>query len=151
MSKNKIPDELSGKCHIIIHSATTAAASFGAIPIPIADAIPIGAVQISMVVALGKVFGLTIGKATAEAIIGASTAATVGRFTATQLSKPIPGLGSAVGAVTAAAITEALGWAVAYDFYRVSVGESPEKVVKAVGVGIDYFNKAGKVYKKGGG
>lgn len=146
--KTKIPDELSAKCHAIIHTAAVTSAAAGAIPIPVADALPIGAVQITMIISLGKVFGHTIGKSTAEAIVGVSTASTVGRFTAAQLLKIVPGIGSVVGAGTAAVLTETLGWIVAKDFYKLSVGKSPEKLTKAISSTIDYFNKANKLYKK---
>ena len=65
MGKSKVhmPKELEKKCHIAIHSATTAAAAAGAIPIPMSDAIPITAAQVAMIISLGKVwnFIITIG------------------------------------------------------------------------------------------
>ena len=54
MSKTKMPKDLESKCKIAIHTATTAAATAGALPIPIADTIPITAAQVTMIVALGK-------------------------------------------------------------------------------------------------
>ena len=38
-SKVRMPKELEKKCHIAIHTATTAAAAAGAIPIPMSDAV----------------------------------------------------------------------------------------------------------------
>lgn len=38
--------------------------------------------------------------------------------------------GAVVGATTAATLTEALGWIVADDFYRMSNGEEPENIVE---------------------
>ena len=38
-----------------------------------------------------------------------------------------------MGATTAATLTEALGWIVADDFYRMSKGEEPENIVETAG------------------
>lgn len=146
MSKSKVrmPKELGKKCHIAIHTATTAAAAAGAIPIPIADAIPITATQIGMVIALGKVFDITLSETVAKSLIGASITPQAGRTVASGLLKMIPGAGTVaggvIGASTAAAITEALGWAVADDFYRMSQGEDPENIVETVGEIKNAFN-----------
>jgi uncharacterized protein (DUF697 family) len=139
-----MPEDLVGKCHVVIHSAATAAGAAGAIPLPFADALPIGAVQIAMIMSLGKVFDLTIGRSMAESIAGVGLATTTGRFVVSNLLKAVPGLGSVVGAATAVAITEALGWMLADDFYRISVGEKPEKIVKAAG---DVYNHLIKIKK----
>ena len=50
-----------------------------------------------------------------------------------NILKCIPGggvAGAVVGATTAATLTEALGWIVADDFYRMSNGEEPENIVE---------------------
>ena len=143
--KNIIPEDYAVKCHAIIHTATVAAGAAGAIPIPISDALPIGAIQIGMIISLGKVFDLTIGRATAEAIAGVTFATNAGRFVYSNLLKLIPGIGSIVGSVTAAAITELLGWTIADDFYRIKIGERPEKIVRAFG---DIVNHFGKIKRK---
>lgn len=36
-----------------------------------------------------------------------------------------------VGAATASALTETLGWSLANDFYKMSIGEEPEKLAEA--------------------
>jgi uncharacterized protein (DUF697 family) len=148
-TKTKMSSETSKKCHAIIHSAAATSAAAGAIPIPIADAIPIGAAQIAMIISLGKVFNLTIGRSVAEAIAGVSLATAGGRFIVANTLKVIPGINlivaPIVGATTTAAITEAMGWVVADGFYRISVGEKPEKIGKAVG---DVYNCYRKCNKK---
>lgn len=136
MSKSKVhmPKELEKKCHAAIHSATAAAAAAGAIPIPMSDAIPITAAQISMIIALGKIFGITLSEAATKSILGVGVTQQAGRALATNLIKAVPGAGSIVGGVigasTAALLTEALGWIVADDFYRMSQGEAPENIVE---------------------
>lgn len=139
MSKSKVhmPKDLEKKCHIAIHSATAAAAAAGAIPIPMADAVPITAAQIAMVVRLGKVFGLSLSESTTKSILGVTVTQSAGRTLAANLIKAVPGAGTVIGgaisAGTAAALTEALGWLVADDFYRMSKEEEPQNIVEAVG------------------
>lgn len=134
MSKSKVhmPKELEKKCHIAIHSATTAAAAAGAIPIPMSDAVPITAAQIGMIIALGKTFGITLSQSAAKSIAGVALTQQAGRAIFTNLLKAIPGAGSvaggALGAATAGALTEALGWIVADDFYRMANGEEPQNI-----------------------
>ncbi|GHU38137.1 hypothetical protein FACS1894105_11550 [Clostridia bacterium] len=130
-SKVKMPSDKLNKCHGIIHTATVAAGAAGAIPIPLSDAIPIGAAQVAMIVGLGKVFELTIGSSAAKSIAGVGVASLVGRTIASSILKFIPGVGSIVGAATAVTITETLGWIIADDFYRISIGEEPEDIVGA--------------------
>ncbi|MDE7432563.1 MAG: DUF697 domain-containing protein [Lachnospiraceae bacterium] len=139
MGKSKVhmPKELERKCHIAIHSATTAAAAAGAIPIPMSDAIPITASQIGMIIALGKAFGITLTQAAAKSIAGVALTQQAGRAVVANLLKAIPGagsiLGGVIGAATAAALTEALGWIVADDFYRMANGEEPEELIETAG------------------
>ena len=138
MSKSKVhmPKELEKKCHIAIHAATTAAAAAGAIPLPMADAGPITAAQIGMIVSLGKIFDITITQATAKSIAGIVMAQKTGRFLFTNILKSIPGAGTVaggiVGASTAVALTEALGWIVADDFFRIYNGEESERIQNIV-------------------
>lgn len=139
MSKSKahMPKDLEKKCHVTIHSATTAAAAAGAIPIPMSDAIPITAAQIGMIISLGKVFGITLSQAAAKSIAGVALTQQAGRAIFTNILKAIPGAGTIagglIGATTAAALTETLGWIVADDFYRIFKGEEPENIVETAG------------------
>lgn len=132
-SKVQMPKELEKKCKIAIHTATTAAAAAGAIPIPMSDAIPITAAQIGMIVSLGKIFGITLSQAAAKSIAGVALTQQAGRALVANLLKAIPGagtiLGSVISASTAVALTEALGWIVADDFFRLYNGEEPENIV----------------------
>jgi len=133
-SKERMPKELEKKCHVAIHSATTAAAAAGAIPIPMSDAVPITAAQIGMIVALGKAFDITLSQAAAKSIASVTLTQQAGRAVASGILKMIPGVGTIVGGIvgasTAAALTEALGWIVADDFYRMSKGEDPVDIIE---------------------
>ena len=138
MGKSKVhmPKEMQKKCHIAIHSATTAAAAAGAIPIPMSDAIPITAAQAAMIISLGKIFGISLSQSSAKTIASVVVTQHAGRAIFTNILKCTPGgnlVGAVVGATTAAALTEALGWIVADDFYRMSNGEEPENIVETAG------------------
>jgi len=140
----EMPEDIKKKCSMIIHFAAVLSGTAGAIPIPIADSIPIGAIQISMVISLGKVFDLAISKSLAKSIVGLVLAPQVGRFIFANALKLVPGAGSIAGAATAVGITEALGWMIAYDFYKISIGQNPDWL-KAISDATNVFKK----YKNG--
>lgn len=100
------------KCHAIIHTASVASGAAGAIPIPVADALPISGIQVSMVLGLGKVFEQEIAESTAKGLISAAAATFIGR----NLVKFIPIIGWGISAAVAAGVTEAIGWCLAVDF-----------------------------------
>ena len=100
------------KCNVAIHTASVASGAAGVIPIPVADAIPITAAQVTMVLALGKIFDQEITDSAAKGLIGAAASTFVGR----NLVKLIPIVGWGVSAAVAVGVTEAIGWTVAVDF-----------------------------------
>ena len=106
------------KCQYIIHSAATAAGAIGISPIPGSDIVPITAVQASMLIGLAKVFGISLTEAAAQQTAKAFVVGNLGKMIASSLSKLTPGLGSAVCATVAVALTEALGWETAEEFAR---------------------------------
>lgn len=97
----------------------------------------ITAAQIGMIVSLGKIFGITLSQAAAKSIAGVALTQQAGRALVANLLKAIPGagtiLGSVISASTAVALTEALGWIVADDFFRLYNGEEPENIVETAG------------------
>lgn len=109
MNKNQLT-----KCSIAIHAASAACAAAGAVPIPVADAIPITTSQVTMVIALGKVFDTHITESVAKGLIGAAASTFVGR----SLVKVIPIIGWGISAAVAAGVTEAIGWTIAVDFAK---------------------------------
>lgn len=133
-SKAHMPKELEKKCHVAIHTATAAATAAGALPIPMSDAVPITAAQIAMIVALGRAFGITLSESAAKSLVSVGLTQQAGRAVASNLLKMVPGVGTVVGGIigasTAAALTELLGWIIADDFYRLSQGEEPENIVE---------------------
>jgi len=106
------------KCHAIIHGAavTTAGIGAGLAQIPLADSIPITAAQVGMVIAIAQVYDIDLAEGTAKALLGRFSASVVGRNVAGVLIGWIPGIGNAVKASTAAALTEAIGWAAVRHF-----------------------------------
>lgn len=143
--KTKMPEDLKKKCHAAIHTATVAAAAGGAVPIPMADTIPISTAQIAMVVALGKVFDVTISQSVAKSMTGILVGRQVGRTVVSTALKSIPGIGTlaggAISSATAAFITETMGWMIADDFYRMSQGENPEDLIEVVDILQSVFEK----------
>jgi len=106
------------QCNAVIHTATAASAAAGAIPIPVADAIPITAAQVTMVIALGRIFGAKITKGAASTILTGVAAPIIGRTIAGSFLKFIPVAGWIASAALAALITEVIGWTVAVDFAK---------------------------------
>lgn len=102
------------KCHAIIHTASAASGAAGAIPIPVADALPISGFQITMVLSLGAVFEQKVGESTAKGLIASAASTFVGR----NLVKLIPVVGWGISAAVAAGVTEAIGWCIAVDFAK---------------------------------
>ena len=106
------------KCHAIIHSASVATGAVGAglCWVPGSDAPFISAVQISMAIALGKVFDIKLNKSAAKAAIASAAAACAGRAIANTATFWIPLCNIAVNSSTAVALTEFVGWTLAEDF-----------------------------------
>ena len=103
-------------CHAIIHASALGCATVAFIPIPVADTFPITAAQVSMVLALGKVFDNKLTKSDAQVLLKTVAAPLAGRALAKAGLVLIPGVGWAINGVIAGTITEILGWTIANDF-----------------------------------
>lgn len=105
-------------CHLVIHGAATSASGVGAglAQIPAGDAALIVPIQIAMVVALGKIFDQHITESAAKGVVMGMAGMHLGRAASQFLVGWIPGVGNAINAGTAFAVTEAMGWAVADRF-----------------------------------
>jgi uncharacterized protein (DUF697 family) len=101
------------KIHGIIHTAALACAGVGAglAQAPGSDSAVIAPLQTAMIVAIAYQHGVTIAKSAAVDLLLTFTATQVGRGISQVLIGWIPIYGNAVNAVTAAAVTEAVGWA----------------------------------------
>jgi uncharacterized protein (DUF697 family)/predicted GTPase len=94
-------------------AASVGAAGIGAVPIPIPDAVPLTALQATMMARVAVVMGVDLKHETVEyllkRVLGVGAMGVIGRQAASMLLKFVPGLGSAVNASVAAALTAALG------------------------------------------
>ena len=107
-----ITKEQKKMCHAIIHSFSAGAGGVGAglAQVPLSDTVVLTGTQITMVVSLGKVFGLKITDSVASAIGKSVPAALIGRSVTQVLWGWIPIVGNAINASTAAGLTELIGW-----------------------------------------
>ncbi|KQL55578.1 MULTISPECIES: YcjF family protein [Bacillaceae] len=92
-----------------INRSSLAAASAGAIPVPGSDIVPITAVQVGLMIKLAKLYEKTITKDRAKELIVTNLVSNIGRTAFRQLSKFVPGWGSAISAGVAGTLTWSLG------------------------------------------
>ena len=117
------------KCNVAIHTGAAAAAAIGAglAQLPGSDNIALIAVQITMAIALGKVFEIQISDTAGRGLVMTAVASMTGPIIARTITQIaigwIPGVGNAVNAATAAGITEAVGWILANEFDKQSQTE----------------------------
>lgn len=109
-------------CNGIIHAASGAAAAVSGslAQLPCSDNVIITPIQLAMAVSLGKVFDVELDESAAKAAVASASAATVGRAASQVLIGWIPGVGNVINAITAATLTEAIGWIMASEFERSS-------------------------------
>ena len=101
------------KVHGIVHTAATAAAAVGAglAQLPGSDGPVLAGIQTTMIIAIAHEHSAQITKAAAADLLLTFTATHVGRGISQWLVGWVPGWGNAINASTAAALTEAVGWA----------------------------------------
>ncbi len=101
------------KVHGIIHTASVACAGIGGglAQVPGSDAVAIVPLQTAMIVSIAGVHGVTLTKTAAADLLLTFTATMGGRFLSQCLVGWVPGIGNIINASTAAALTEAIGWA----------------------------------------
>ncbi len=111
-------DEQETSCHAIIHTAAVAAGGVasGLAQLPGTDNALIVPIQLTMIISLGAVFGKTIEESVAKSILATQIASLGGRAISQFLIGWIPIIGNVLNSVTAAGITETIGWAVTNDF-----------------------------------
>lgn len=119
VKKIDIPKDKKDKSNYIIHSASAACGGVGTglAQLPASDNAVIVPIQIGMIVGLGAVFELDITETTAKSIIASAGTTIAGRTISQFLIGWIPGIGNVINTVTAAGVTEAIGWIAVYHFY----------------------------------
>lgn len=98
------------RSHLFIHLSAIICGIIGFLPIPIKDAIPMAAIQILMIFALGRVFDQRVSSSAISGFLGVTVATSVGR----ALVRLLPAVGLAVSALVAFVVTEAIGWMTAH-------------------------------------
>lgn len=112
-------DEMKSAARIIVHTASAAAATVGASPIPGSDAPLIAAIQSTMIYKLNVEFEVDAESSKMTSVIagimGVTALATLGKTIVSNALKFIPAVGSVLGgaisSTTAAALTQAVGHA----------------------------------------
>ncbi len=101
------------KVHGVIHTASAASAAVGAglAQIPGADMPVICSLQTAMIVSIAGLHGVSLRHTAAADLLLTFSAAVGGRALSQLLVGWIPGIGNAINASTALAITEGIGWA----------------------------------------
>lgn len=94
-----------------ITAASAVAAGIGLEPLPLADAVPLALLQSALVVEIGKIYGYRPSLNSAKELLGVLGSGLLLRQGFRQLVKVVPGLGTGVSAVYAAAGTAAIGYA----------------------------------------
>lgn len=111
---------VEARCHAIIHASSLSAGAIGAglAQLPCSDNFVITPIQVSMTVALGRVFGIELTESAAYASIVSISASTIGRAASQVAIGWIPVAGNLINACTAMGITEAIGWLLVEDFSK---------------------------------
>lgn len=111
-----------------IHSAAAAgaAASGFSAQIPLADNVVLSGIEIAMVINIGRVLGQEITRGVAWSLVLSQLGTLGGRAASQLLIGWMPGVGNITNAITASAVIEAMGWAIAdyLDFNIVEMTDS---------------------------
>lgn len=109
-------------CSTIIHAAAAASAGVGAgfAQVPGADAPVLTGIQAAMVISIADTYGVSLTQAMATQFVLGFVATVAGRGVSQWLVGWILGWGNTINASTAAALTEAVGWAARRHFERIS-------------------------------
>jgi uncharacterized protein (DUF697 family) len=94
----------------------------GLVPVPILDLVAVSGVQLKMLAALSKVYGIRFqkssGKAAIGSLVGFIVPNTLSYFAFSSVAKTFPGLGSVAGATTMVLFSGACAWALGNVFIQ---------------------------------
>ncbi|BAU10161.1 hypothetical protein LEP3755_06410 [Leptolyngbya sp. NIES-3755] len=114
----------AGRRYILPFSVMAGAAA--AIPLPLATMPVLTALQVSMVGALGQLYGQTLSPSQAGGVVSAIAGGFVAQAIGRELIKFVPGFGSVIAASWASAYTWALGEAACVYFGDLMGGKKPD-------------------------
>ncbi len=111
------------KCRRIIHGSALIGGlvASGLAQIPASDNVILVPLEIMMVIGLGSVFHIRLRHSYRTSLVLTTAATMIGRAVSEFLFGWIPVLGNVFDAITAIAIIEVLGWAVAREFKRLDI------------------------------
>lgn len=117
MEKNDMSQEITQRVNRSIRNHVAWSMGVGAlVPIPIIDALAVGAVQLDMVRQISRLYNVPFKETEGKAIITALAGSSLSRLGAGTLSKLIPGLGSFAGGITMGVISGASTYALGQVF-----------------------------------
>ena len=118
MEEQKLKEERARLSDTVIRNHMLWAMGAGFIPIPVADFLAIGAIQLDMVRQMCKVYGLNFKESEGKAIVSALTSSALAKLGARAIIKIIPGIGSVVGGVALAIVSGASTFALGEVFKK---------------------------------
>ena len=102
-----------------IKTATGAATTAGASPIPFSDAAILVPLQIGMMASIAVTYGVPLERSTAASLAATAAATTAGRSLVTNMIKLVPGAGTMVAAPISATVAGTFTWAMGHAWLRV--------------------------------
>ena len=96
----------------IIWGASVTGAGIALVPIPLADCIPLAALQVGLIVKIADIYGRVMTKQTAFNLLSPVAATFMGRMALASLLDFFPGMGSLAGALVSASIAGPMTYAI---------------------------------------
>ncbi len=117
MSNNN-PEDNKARAERTVRTHVLWAMGAGFIPLPVADALAVAAVQLDMIRNMSGIYGVPFAETQGKAIISALAGSTLSRLGASALIKAIPVIGTFIGGGAMAAISGASTYALGQVFKR---------------------------------
>jgi uncharacterized protein (DUF697 family) len=106
------------RAETIVRTHVLWAMGAGFIPLPVADALAVAAVQLDMIRQMSGIYGITFAETQGKAIISSLAGSALSRLGANALIKAIPVVGSFIGGASMAAVSGASTYAIGQVFKR---------------------------------
>jgi len=118
MDEQNLNNERNRLANTVVKNHMIWSMGAGFIPIPVADFLAVGAIQLDMVRQLCKVYNLPFKESEGKALVSALTSSGLAKVGARAVIKLIPGFGQIVGGVTLAVFSGASTYALGEVFKR---------------------------------